>query len=369
MPKLGDLSLEDRAGQLLWIGFEGTRCTAELLHLIRRVRPGGFVLFGRNIRSPGQVRALTDSLAGALGVPPFIALDQEGGRVDRLRSILGASPSPLRLSALPGAESAVRRGATATALALRSLGFNVNFAPVLDLSGPDPANGIGDRSLGEDPARVARLARIVIAAHLRAGVLPVGKHFPGLGSADADTHLALPTIRTPGRRLWDRDLYPYRRLRALLPMVMVGHAYYPGLQGRRCRPATLSARVVGTLLRQRIRFGGLVLSDDLEMGAIDGAGDAGRVALECLAAGVDGVMFCRSPEKALRAHTAIVHAVVSGEIAPARLRASLGRILALKNRSLGRRARLSSRSLSRARSVLRKLGAPAEVGPDPTARP
>src|SRR5436309_1439145 len=181
MPKDG-LSLEDKVGQLFWIGFRGTALEPPLRSLLERVRPGGLILFARNIESAPQVRSLNDALNGFLRIPPFIALDQEGGRVNRLRPILGPIPPNLALARRRAAARAVGQQAGAMVGALRSLGFSVNLAPVLDLSGPDPANGIGDRAFGEDPATVCRLARVFLETHLRAGVVPVGKHFPGLGA-------------------------------------------------------------------------------------------------------------------------------------------------------------------------------------------
>src|SRR5881628_2572337 len=180
MPKDG-LSLEDKVGQLFWIGFRGTALEPPLRSLLERVRPGGLILFARNIESAPQVRSLNDALNGFLRIPPFIALDQEGGRVNRLRPILGPIPPNLALARRRAAARAVGQQAGAMVGALRSLGFSVNLAPVLDLS-------------GEDPATVCRLARVFLETHLRAGVVPVGKHFPGLGAARADTHLTLPVI-------------------------------------------------------------------------------------------------------------------------------------------------------------------------------
>lgn len=371
MLRARDMTLEERAGQLLWIGFEGTAFGPALERLVAQVKPGGLILFARNLVDASQVRGLTDGLFRALRLPPFIALDQEGGRVNRLKGILGPIAPAHSLGSREGAEAAVHRHAQATALALKSLGFNVNLAPVLDLSGPDPSNGIGDRAFGEDPRRVSDLAAIFVRTHLRAGILPVGKHFPGLGSARADTHLTLPVIRRPRALLWRRDLLPYRRLRRLLPIVMVGHAHYPALQGNVPRPATLSRAVVDGILRKKIGYRGLVLTDDLEMGAVDQELDGWSQARAALEAGGDGLMFCRSEERILEAHAGLVEAIGAGAVQAARLGASLRRILTLKERHLvrRRRSRYSAGSVSRSRLLLESLGGPAGLGPDPTARP
>jgi beta-N-acetylhexosaminidase len=364
------LSLEDRVGQLLWIGFDGTAPGPALTRLLQDVRPGGLILFARNIGSAPQVRALNEALAAALRVPPFLALDQEGGRVNRLRGILGPTPSAAALASRKDADRAVGRFAAATARALRLLGFNVNFAPVLDLSDEDLPNGIGDRGFGTDPGRVAGLARRFARAHLDAGVLPVGKHFPGLGRARADTHVALPVIEAGRAALWETDLLPYRRLARVLPIVMAGHACYTGLQRSDREPASLAKEVVDGLLRRRIGYRGLILTDDLEMGAVDQGMDGGEQALRALRAGNDGLMFCRSEERIREAHGALVDAFRARWLPAGRLQASLRRILGLKRRRLAGRRRVpfTPGGIRRCCAALEALGMTGAAGADPTAR-
>ena len=370
MPVSADLTLEDRVGQLFWIGFQGTSLGPDLRSLLDRVRPGGVIFFSRNIENASQIRALTDDLFRSLRTPPFLALDQEGGRVNRLKPILGPIPANLDLAGRADAPAAVHRHARATASAMRSLGFNVNFAPVLDLSGRDPGNGIGDRAYGEDPRIVCRLAKVFLEAHLKAGVVPVGKHFPGLGSARADTHVTLPVISRSRALLWKEDLLPYRRLRQKLPVVMAGHAYYPAIQGDGPSPATLSGSVAAGLLRRKVGYRGLIVTDDLEMGAVDQAQGAGHQAMSALAAGHDGLMFCGSEEKIREAYETLLAAVREGKIDTARVGLSVRRILRLKDRFLCRRRRApySKEIVVRSRRVLASLGAGADSGHDPTAR-
>jgi len=364
-------TLADDVGSLLWIGFEGTRWSPALARLVGDVRPGGVILFGRNLTAnPRQVRALTDAFHRALPEPPFIALDQEGGRVSRLRPIVGATPACGALGARPDASVAVRRHAEATATALRCLGFDVNFAPVLDLSTADMPNGIGDRAFSDDPRAVALLAGLYAAAHQRAGVLTVGKHFPGLGGATGDTHALLPRITRGRVDLLRSDLLPYRRLKGRLPAGMVGHAAYPCLQEMDDQPASLSPAVVTTLLRRRLGYRGLVLTDDLEMGAIDQTLDGGTQALQALAAGSDILMFCRSEERIRQAHAALRRGALAGVIPAARLRESYRRIAAVRRRYIGgrRRTRYSPGVLARAREVFASLAPQPAAGVDPTAR-
>ena len=359
-----------QVGQLLWIGFEGTSLTPAVARLLRDVQPGGIILFGRNLTPDARrLRTLTDALARSVAIPPFIALDQEGGRVSRLRGLLGPTLTGSALGSRRDAPGAVRRHAEGTALALRTLGFNVNFAPVLDLSRAEAENGIGDRAYGDDPLTVARLAGIFAATHSRAGVVPVGKHFPGLGPAVGDTHALLPVIRTPRAALLRRDLLPYRRLRRALPMVMIGHACYPDLQKRDDQPASLSEAVVTRLLRGTLDYRGLVITDDLEMGAIDQSLGAGALAVAAFRAGSDGLMFCKSEERIREAAATLLEAARDGRIPPARLRGSLRRIAAIKRRALGRRrGRFAAGGIARAKSLLADLGPAPVFGPDPTAR-
>jgi beta-N-acetylhexosaminidase len=358
-------------GQLLWIGFEDAAFTPRLQRLLRDVQPGGIILFSRNFPAGARgLRVLTDALYRALEVPPFIALDQEGGRVSRLRPLVGPTPSGAELAARADVQLAVRRHGEATALALRTLGFNVNFAPVVDLSTPEAPNGIGDRAFGDDPRTVALLAGLFAAAHQRLGVMTVGKHFPGLGSAVGDTHAMLPVVRRSRADILRADLLPYRRLGARLPAVMIGHACYPALQDRSDQPASLSPAVVAQLLRRRLGYRGLVLTDDLEMGAVDQSVDGGTLAVQAFRAGSDGLMFCRSEERIRLAARALTEAVESGAIAPARLRESLRRIVAHKRRWLTgrRRARYSATALQRARETFEALRPAEPSGIDPTAR-
>ncbi len=368
---IGVLSLEEKVGQLFWIGFHGTTLDHPLGSLLERVRPAAIILFVRNIESAPQVSSLIRDVNGMLRIPPFVALDQEGGRVNRLKPILGPIPANLDLAIRRNPAGAVKRQAGAMAAALRTLGFNVNLAPVLDLSGPDARNGIGDRSFGEDPRTVCRLGRIFLEAHLKAGVVPVGKHFPGLGSARGDTHLTLPVISKSRARLYDEDLLPYRRLRRLLPIIMAGHASYPALQGGSPGPATLSRGVIDDLLRHRLRYRGMIVTDDLEMGAIEQKQGAAAQALAALAAGNDGLMFCGSEEKIFAAYEGVLAAARRREIDPKRLARSLDRIAAVKAAYLKKRRapRDPAGALDRSRRSIAALGAEDVAGFDPTARP
>ena len=326
------LTESQQAGQLLVVGIHGTSLDVTLRSQIQSVAPAGIILFARNLVDATQVAALCRDLYAALPVPPFLAIDQEGGRVNRLKGIFPLIPPNLALATHPEPESRVRQHARQTGRGLRQLGFNLNFAPVLDLSESDDPNGIGDRAYGSNPEKVTSLGKIFLTAQEEEGVLGCGKHFPGLGGGTVDSHLSLPVIPRSADQIWSEDLLPYRRLKDVMPMVMVGHAYYPALQGKVPHPATLAEAVVRRLLRERVDFRGIILTDDLEMGAVDQKKSAGEVVLEAMQAGNDLAMYCKSWEKIEEAHFTLTRALRSGSLPRARVEDSLARILALKER-------------------------------------
>ena len=334
MSSSGFANLDDsqRAGQLLVVGVNGTSLDGDLKRRLQAVGPGGIILFARNLVDSTQVATFCRELYDSLPIPPLLAIDQEGGRVNRLKGIFPPIPANFSLARNPGAEELVRQHASETGRGLRQLGFNVNFAPVLDLSEAETPNGIGDRAYASDPGQVVRMAGIFLQAQGIHGVLGCGKHFPGLGGAVVDSHLELPVITRSTEQIWKEDVHPYRALRAALPMVMVGHAYYPALQGKSPQPATLSEIIVRSLLREKVGYEGVILTDDLEMGAVDQKRSPGEVVLRALEAGNDLVMYCKSWERIEEAHDSLTRALRSGSLSGRRVEESLARLFALKSR-------------------------------------
>jgi beta-N-acetylhexosaminidase len=253
--------------------------------------PLGFILFGRNCRSPAQLHALIAELRAAVGrADAPVLVDQEGGRVARLGPPhWRAYPPPARLAALPGpfAEEAVRLGARLIADDLSRLGITVDCAPVLDLPavGADPV--IGDRAYGDDPESVARFGRAACAGLLAGGILPVIKHMPGHGRAAVDSHHACPVVEASRAVLSRTDLVPFSRL-ADMPWAMTAHIVYTAIDPE--TPATLSPRVIAETVRGEIGFAGVLVSDDLSMRALPGT--IGQRAGRALAAGCDLVLHC-----------------------------------------------------------------------------
>jgi len=268
------------------IGISGLRLTVEEFALLRRHRPLGAILFARNVAEPGQIRALTAEIREALGATAPILVDQEGGRVARLRPP-HFSPHPPCASFENGSASAAQAEAAAIGAECRAVGFDVVCAPVLDLRLPGMHQVIGDRAFSADPAEVTRLGGAWIAGLRQAGVLPVIKHIPGHGRATLDSHDALPVVSASRAEL-AADFAPFRALSANDLWAMTAHILYPALDEARC--ATLSPRVIAEVIRGEIGFGGFLLSDDLGMRAL--AGTLGELTSAALSAGCDAVLHC-----------------------------------------------------------------------------
>ncbi|MFH1038316.1 MAG: beta-N-acetylhexosaminidase [PVC group bacterium] len=323
-------------GELLMVGFEGQSLNARLRRYILEWRVGGVILFGRNIRGAGQVSGLCREL-GALrrevaDSPLLIAVDQEGGTVARLREGMTAFPGNLALGFAGSPEDAHRQGLI-TGRELRRQGITINLAPVLDLYSPEGSHSLGLRSLGGDPERVASLGSALIRGMQAGGIAATAKHFPGKGAARRDSHQELPVIRTPARVIRRRDLAPFRAaVEAGVEAVMTSHAAYPALDGGRIRPATLSRPVLTGLLRDEFHFRGVLISDDLGMGAVGAAGAADEAALTALRAGVDMLLLCHSPSARERTFRLLHKSGAADREVGERIRESRERIAALKAR-------------------------------------
>jgi beta-N-acetylhexosaminidase len=283
------------AGQLLFAGFQGTQVPDDLARLVREGRVGGVVLFARNLRDPRQVRELVARLHGLApaDAPLCVAIDQEGGRVQRLRSPWTEWPPMRRLGERDDpAETA--RVARALAHELAALGIDLDFAPVVDVD-TNPANPvIGDRSFGREPERVARHARAFIEALQAGGVAACAKHFPGHGDTSEDSHVALPRVDHPLARLREVELVPFRAaLAAGVASVMTAHVLLPCLDPG--LPATLCGAAL-ELLRGELGYEGLVFGDDLEMAAVAAHFPPREAARRALEAGVDALLVCSRAE-------------------------------------------------------------------------
>lgn len=291
------------AGRCLMVGFEGPSLDPAERRALRELSPGGVILFRRNLTSPQGLADLIGELRELLPGPRLFAIDQEGGRVSRLEPWLGATPTAAALAS--AGTGAIRRFGEATGEALRALGLNLDLAPVVDLSAPIAANGIGDRAFGTDPGWVALRAGEFLDGLQSRGVAGCLKHFPGHGEARVDAHLARPRVERSARELERDELEPFRLLGPRAPLIMVGHGHFPALDSEGDRPSCLSARVVGGWLRGRLGYSGLVATDDLEMGAVTDFMAGGEDAILALSSGCDLLLYCRDLERASRALDAI----------------------------------------------------------------
>lgn len=278
-------------GQILLTGVPGPELDAETAAIFRRLQPGGFILFGRNIQSPGQLRKLIDDLRDLSQIEPIITIDQEGGRVSRLKVIGNEPPNANQLRDKNDLGLIERHGAITAAL-LRIFGFNLDLCPVLDISFDDEAdNSLRGRCYGNNVDQVARNAGTFNAALRRGGLLSCGKHFPGYSRAPLDAHHELPVIGLDRADLEANELAVFRHFAADVDSMMIGHAFYPALDDSGT-PSSLSRKVISDLLRGEMEFEGLVMTDDLDMGAILNHYGLEETIRLALTAGNDLAMIC-----------------------------------------------------------------------------
>jgi beta-N-acetylhexosaminidase len=328
------LSLEHQIGQLLMVGFSGTTAPDYLLDWIAAGRVGGVILFARNVRDAEQLAELTRALHRAAPTPLLIAIDQEGGKVARLRHANGFTESPgaMNLSAATG-ETGVRHSREMSgrlAAEMRHVGINWTFAPVVDLTYNAENPTVGTRSYGDTHERVSAMAAAAVEGFQSEGVAACAKHFPGLGNTAIDSHLALPRLEGVSvDDLLASDLVPYQRtIAAGLASVMTTHTLFPALDEQ--HPATLSEHIVETLLRRELGYDGVVVTDCLEMKAIADHYTPAQSALMSIGAGVDIALFSHTPEMQTKAYDALLKAAQSGELPAERIGEANRRIAALK---------------------------------------
>ena len=286
----------DSIGQLIMTGVPGKELDAETARLFRRVQPGAFILFGRNLQSATQLRKLIDDLRDLSDIEPIITIDQEGGRVSRLRRIGNEPPNAQQLREKNDIDL-IRRHGDITGRLLRLFGFNLDLCPVLDISFNDDAeNSLHGRCYGKDVEQVVRNAGAFNEAMRGQGIGSCGKHFPGYSAATSDAHFQLPRIDRTREELDLNELAVFRQFVRDVDSMMICHAWYPCFEPQPT-PATVSRRIVTELLRNEFGFDGLIMTDDLDMGAILTGYRLDDTIRLCLEAGNDIMMLChRVPE-------------------------------------------------------------------------
>jgi len=332
------LTIEQKVGQLFFIGIAGVEVDAPTRELLADVSPGGVCLFSRNIRSAPQTRDLLDAIRETSHCEVLLSIDQEGGLVDRLRRVMTPMPSAAKLTDA----SEAGRLAQIIAEVLRTLGFNMNFAPVVDVideGRSSYSNGLFSRTYGNTKEDVVDMAGTFLAELQAGGIIGCLKHFPGLAAAQVDSHEELPIVNVSEQELDEVDLYPYRKLlnSADVHAIMAAHAAFPlhrlqeTDQNGKLLPSSLSHNFVTELLRGEFAFDGLVITDDLEMGAIVknyGIGEACKMAVN---AGADMLAICAGAEAVRTGYNAVLTAVNDGKIDINRLDGSISRIFHVKD--------------------------------------
>jgi len=303
------MNLRQDVGQLLLVGLAGTELDATERAWLRLIQPAATVLFRRNIEEAAQVHALLESVANIVGDGPlFHAVDVEGGLVDRLRDLIAHMPAPAAVAAT-GNKKLYREHGYLIGSELRLLGFNLAFAPVLDLRTAASAGVMRTRVVSEDPKAVITYAEAFLTGLSKAGALGCGKHFPGLGGGTLDSHHATPSIDRPWKQLWEEDMLPFRKLHRALPFIMVSHASYPHAYSKpdtRAIPASISPFWIDRTLRHKLGFRGLIASDDMEMGGIVHHAPMEEAAVAAIAAGTHLIEICKDPALVITAYEAIL---------------------------------------------------------------
>jgi beta-N-acetylhexosaminidase len=324
------LDLRTLAGQLLTLGFDGTELTGELRSTLKTLKPGGVILFARNIESPRQTHALLKAAQKEAEVPLFRCVDMEGGTVDRLKNVIGPAPSVQEV-VNAAHKPYFRAHGQLIGAEVCALGFNVDFAPVLDLRFAASAAVLGPRTVSSDPKATVAYAKEFLRGLKDTGVAGCGKHFPGLGEGNLDSHLELPVVRKSWKSLWNEDLVPYRLLARQLPFVMVAHCAYPKVTGEAV-PASISKKWIREVLRKKIGYMGLVVSDDLEMGGVLKVAEIEEAAVQTIEAGADMYLVCHNAELVSRAYEAVLHEAERSVRFRTKVETAAQRILTAKRR-------------------------------------
>jgi beta-N-acetylhexosaminidase len=339
---LYSLPLEQQIGQFLFIGLPGTELDDDTRDLIKEVQPGGVIIFGRNVSGAEQLRTLLDSVRDLVPTPPLFGVDQEGGLVDRLRKIFTPMPSA-RTIRQHGDLAAARSLGRVTGETLRMLGFNLNFAPVMSIMTDDRdllSNGLYSRSFGRSPGEVLGYTTVYMRGLQGTGCLGCLKHFPGIGAGEVDSHEEIPIVKLSHDDLIAQDLAPYielfQRRDDRVRCVMVSHGGFPNINikeattGGLLEPASLNYAIATELLREELGYQHLVVTDDLEMGAIARHYEIEDAVVRAFNAGEDMLLICADPEKIRRGYRSLLSAAKENAISSDRIRSSLKRIAATK---------------------------------------
>ena len=324
--------LRKELGQLIMMGVAGTQLSREEKKVISEIQPSGVIYFRRNVKSPKQLAKLTHSIYKLTHEMPLIGIDQEGGwvaRLDKPFTVFPGNESLGRAYQFTKKDDLTVRQATAMAKELRSIGVNINFTPLADVA-TNPDNPIipSKRAFGNEPKIVSKLVSKTVHAYRKQKVISCAKHFPGHGDTSTDSHLVLPFVDVTKNTLMKREILPFQTaIRAQVPNIMTAHVVYRKIDPK---PATLSKKFLEDLLRKKLKFKGVIISDDMEMSAIAGNMDIPQASVEAINAGVDLLLVCKKLDLAVQVYKAIVQAVETGVISTRRIKQSLARVAKMK---------------------------------------
>jgi beta-N-acetylhexosaminidase len=332
---LHGLTLEQKVGQMFLYGFQGKQFDDDARHLLHEYRPGGFIIFTRNIGSEAQLVSLNSDIKKVstkqLGIPAFIAIDQEGGKVLRIKNFGTVLPGNMNLGATRSSALSFLAGKL-TAIDLEMLGINMNLAPVMDVNSNAKNEVIGVRSFGDDPDMVSLLGAAYIRGIQSRRVSATAKHFPGHGNTTGDSHFETPVLERSEQELNDMDLKPFvSAINDGVDAIMTAHIAVPSIDPSK-KPATLSSKIITGLLREKMGYNGLVISDDMEMRAVTGDEGIGKATVEAVQAGCDVITIVWTNSAKKESYNALLTAVKKGLISAQRIDESVKRILTVKLR-------------------------------------
>ena len=325
----GKMTAEEKIGQMMFVGITGTTLTENTKNILSGMHVGGVILFDRNMENREQVKALNTSLQSLTlnnySLPLFLSVDQEGGLVTRMKQYAYTAPPAAEIGAAGKPEEAYRQ-ANETGKDIRELGFNLDFAPVLDIS-----NRMHGRTYGTTPRQVTVFGEQACRGLKDSGVLFTIKHFPGMGRSETDPHTEKSVVNVPQQTILQEDLLPFRHIIDQYPhhqfMVMAGHIRYPAFD---TKPASLSPVILKQMLRNQLGYQGIVITDDLDMGAVSEGYRPEEIGINAIQAGTDILLSCHDPEVQQRIYRSTLQALKDGKISQADIDASVRRIVYCK---------------------------------------
>ena len=344
--------LQEQVGQLMIVGFDGIELSARVRTLLQTIRPGGIILFRRNVESAQQTHKLNQDAQAAVPLPMFRCVDLEGGTVDRLRDAIARAPSMTDVAATQS-KKVLRRFGRLLGEESRAVGFNTDFAPVFDLRATPSLEVLTSRTIHDDPHVVTELAGEFLRGLGDENVLGCGKHFPGLGGGGVDSHFELPVVTKPWKELWEQDLFPYRKLKNKIPFCMIAHCVYPKATKEKL-PASISRFWITDVLRKKIGYDGLILSDDLEMGGVLKAVTIEEAAILAIRGGSDMFLVCNNESLVWRTHHAVLREAERDKSFARLVATASRRVLAFKKRSREVKAKMDAAPSQRTVEGLRR---------------